>query len=355
MIRRFNRMLAAAGLSVAVAMIGACDCCSKSDKSASAYSPQAGYRTIGSIERLDPALDELLAPDAKIELLADGFKWSEGPVWLKKEGKLVFSDIPNNAINSWNEKEGLRLYLRPAGYTSPTPRGGELGSNGLVTDSQGRLVLCHHGDRRIARHEGNGVYVTLADKYDGKRLNSPNDLVYKSNGDLYFTDPPYGLEKNVNDPAKELAFQGVYLLSKDGKVTLLTDKMTRPNGIALSPDEKTLYVAQSDSKAAIWMAYDVKDDGTIANGRIFYDVTKMMGQRGRPGAPDGMKVDAKGNLWATGPGGVLVFSPAGKHLGTILTTDATANCGFGGDGSMLYMTVNNKLCRIQTKSKGLGF
>src|ERR1041384_6974296 len=225
------------------------------------------YPYFGMLDRLDPALDALIAPDARIEKLAEGFTWSEGPVWMKRGGFLVFSDVPQNVVHKWTERDGISDYLKPSGYTGSVPRGGEPGSNGLTVDSQGRLTLCEHGDRRVARLEGNRAKTTLADRYNGKRFNSPNDLVYHSNGDLYFTDPPYGLEGRNQDAKKELSFNGVYRLKPSGELTLLTDKLTFPNGIAFSPDERKLYVAVSDPKRAIWMAYDVKEDGTISNGR----------------------------------------------------------------------------------------
>ncbi len=309
----------------------------------------------GKIVRLDPRFDKLIAPDAKIEKLSEGHKWTEGPAWNKKAGYLLYSDIPNNAIYQWSAEKGDVLFLQPAGYTGKEPfTGKEPGTNGLTYDKDGLLVSCEHGDRRIARLAAdNKTKTTLADKIDGKRFNSPNDLVYKSNGDLYFTDPPYGLPK-IDDPSRELDYCGVYRLAKDGKVTLLTKEITRPNGIALSPDEKKLYVASSDPDKAIWMVYDVKADGTLANGKIFKDVTAWV-KEGRKGLPDGLKVDQAGNLWATGPGGVLVFAPDGTHLGSIETGVNTANCAFGGDGSMLYVTANTALIRVPTLTKGLGF
>lgn len=307
----------------------------------------------GKIERLDPRLDELLARDAKLEKLAQGFDWCEGPVWMKRGQYLLFSDVPQNVVYRWIEGEGITEFLKPSGYTGSIPRGGEPGSNGLTVDSERRLVLCEHGDRRVARLEEDKTKTTLADRYQGKRFNSPNDLVYHSNGDLYFTDPPYGLEGKNDDPKKELPFNGVYRLKKNGQVTLLTDELTFPNGIAFSPDEKILYVAVSDPARAIWMAYDVKSDGTIENGRVFFDSTRRVKKKMK-GLPDGMKVDAKGNLWATGPGGVLIFSPDGKHLGTINTGEATANCNWGPDG-ILYITADMYLCRIKTKTRGAKF
>jgi gluconolactonase len=318
-----------------------------------AEKPKHVYPKIGGVERLDPALDQLIAPGAQIELLATGFTWAEGPVWSKKGDYLLFSDVPNNGIYKWEEGVGTREFLFPSGYTGTRPRGGEPGSNGLTFDDRGRLVLCQHGDRQIGRLDGPVKITPLVQFYQHRRFNSPNDLVYKSNGDLYFTDPSYGLVKHEDDPARELNFNGVYRLKPNGEITLLTRDLTFPNGIAFSPDESTLYVSVSDPNHAIWMAYDVENDGTISNGRVFADVTALT--KDKKGLPDGMKVDIQGNLWATGPGGILVFSPTGRHLGTINTGDATGNCAFGDDGSMLYMTVHTNLCRIQTLARGLGF
>ena len=318
----------------------------------------SAYPTIGSIERLDPALDQLIPKGAKLEVLAEGFEWTEGPLWISQGAYLLFSDIPPNSIYKWKAGDGHSLYLKPSGYTSAQPRGGEPGANGLLLDAEGRLVMAQHGDRRMARMDAplegpEPKFVTLADRYKGRRLHSPNDAVYHSNGDLYFTDPPYGLEGHVDSPDKELDFQGVYRLSSDGEVTLLTDELSRPNGLAFSPDEQTLYVSNSDPGRAIWMAYDVQPDGDITNGRVFFDATQWVGDR--PGLPDGLKVDKAGNLFATGPGGVLVFTPDGVHLGTIDTGQATANCAFGDDGTSLYITADMYLLRIKLTTKGAGF
>jgi gluconolactonase len=307
---------------------------------------------LGAVERLDPALDDLLPRRAIIEKLAEGFDWSEGPVWMRG-GYLLFSDVPMNTIFRWSADKGVSVFLQESGYTGKTPRGGEPGSNGLTRDKEGRLIACQHGDRRVARLE-HGKFVMIADRFEGKRFNSPNDAVVKSNGDIYFTDPPYGLPKNVDDPTKEIPFQGVYRVSpNDGKVTLLISEVTRPNGLAFSPDEKILYVASSDPDKAIWMSYPVKADGTLGQGRVFFDSTGM--QKGKKGLPDGLKVDQRGNLWATGPGGVLIISPQGKHLGTLATGEATANCAWGDDGSTLYITADMYLCRVKTKVKGAGW
>jgi gluconolactonase len=306
--------------------------------------------TVGQIERLDAALDALIAPDAKIEQLATGFQWSEGPVWRVSGRYLLFSDVPGNTIYKWQDSTGLSVFLRPAGYTGVNPPGRELGTNGLTFDANDSLVMADH--RQVARlDEAKFTKTTLADRYQGNRLNSPNDLVYRSNGDLYFTDPPYGLKGLNDDPAKELRHNGVYRLTRTGELTLLTTELTFPNGLAFSPDEKTLYVANSDPQRAIWMAYDVRPDGTIGNGRVFFDATSLA-RAGKPGLPDGMKVDRAGNLFASGPGGIFVFSPAGKHLGTIVTGQPTANCAFGDDGSTLYMTANDRLLRLRLKTRG---
>lgn len=315
--------------------------------------PKKEYPTFGQIERLDPELDKLIPPTNKLEKLAGGFAWAEGPVWDPKSDTLLFSDVPRNVVFQWKEALGIRDYLYPSGYTGTRGRGGEPGSNGLTLDAEGRLVLCQHGDRQVARLERDGRVTPLARYYLDRRFNSPNDLVYHANGDLYFTDPPYGLEGGNKDPQKELLFNGVYLLRKSGEVVLLSAELAFPNGIALSPDEKTLYVAVSDPARPVIMAYGVKADGTIEKGRVFFNAAPLT--PGRKGLPDGLKVDVNGNLFATGPGGVLVISPLGKHLGTINPGEATANCAWGGNGSTLYLTANIYLCRIQTSTKGKGF
>ena len=306
----------------------------------------------GKIERLDPRLDDLIAPGTQIEKLAEGFDWSEGPLWHRQGNYLLFSDVPKNVVHKWDPADGRTSeFLKPSGYTGSAPRGGEPGSNGLTFDKDGRLVLCQHGDRRVSRVESDGKWTTLADRFGDKRFNSPNDLCYDRNGNLYFTDPPYGLEGKNQDPKKELDFNGVYLLRKDGRLVLLTKGFTFPNGIALSPDEKTLYVAQSDPKQPIIRSFEVKDDGTLTNAKVLFDATALM-QQGGKGLPDGLKVDERGNVFATGPGGVLVISRDGKHLGTINTGQATANCGWGGDGSDLYITADMYVCRVKTKTRG---
>jgi gluconolactonase len=305
-----------------------------------------------TIDRKSPALDDLLAADAKFEKLSDGHKWVEGPVWSTRGGFLLWSDIPNNVVHKWQPGGAVSEYLKPSGYSGSEPfTGPEPGSNGLTFDREGHLILCQHGDRRVARMDAPGEFTALADKYEGKRLNSPNDVVVHSSGAIYFTDPPYGLPGRWDDPKKELPFQGVYRHGTDGALTLLTKELYAPNGLAFSPDERTLYVAQSDPKKAIWMAYPVKADGTIGEGKVFADATSLVGEA-HPGLPDGMKVDTKGNIWTTAPGGVWIFTPTGEHLGTIVTGVPTANLAWGDDGSTLYITANHAVWRVKTKAVG---
>ncbi|MBE2283062.1 MAG: SMP-30/gluconolactonase/LRE family protein [Prosthecobacter sp.] len=299
----------------------------------------------GSIERLDAGLDALIAPGTKIEVLASGFNWSEGPVW--RDGGIVFSDVPENTVFGWKEGDAAaKVVLKPSGSLSD-PKG--QGSNGLAVDAKGNLVLCQHGERRVARLEKDGSFTPLADKYDGKRFNSPNDLVIAKSGTIYFTDPPYGLKGGQ----PELPFHGIYSVTPDGKVSLLVDDVRFPNGIALSPDEKTLYIAVSDPQNTRVMAYDLQADGSAKKGRVFFHAQPLKSKE-RKGGCDGMKVDTNGNIWTTGPGGVLVISKEGKHLGTILTGQATANCAFGGeDRGTLYITADMFLLRVKTLAKGL--
>jgi len=312
------------------------------------------FPVIGEIIRLDPRFDKLIPADAKLEVVASGFDWSEGPVWDKKGGYLLFSDIPRNAVMKWKEGEGVSVFMKPSGYTGVAEWKPEPGSNGLVFDAQGRLILCEHGDRRISRLEPESGKRTLVDNYEGKRLNSPNDAVLAANGDLYFTDPPYGLPKRWDDPRRELDFCGVYRLSPNGKLTLLTKEMTRPNGIGLSPDDKTLYVSQSDAAQAIWRAFPINTDGTLGKSRIVHDVTANMGKM--PGSPDGLTIDKDGNVFATGPGGVYVFGPDDTLLGRISSGQRNGNATWGGDdGSTLYIASDMYICRIKTNTKGIGW
>jgi gluconolactonase len=304
------------------------------------------------IERFDPAFDKLVGADAKIEKLAEGYTWSEGPVWFK--GALLFSDVPNNVVHRWAEGMTVAgIFLKPSGLLTDVPGFREPGSNGLAVDRDGRLLLCQHGERRVARYE-NGKFTTVADKIDGKRLNTPNDLAVKKSGEIYFTDPPYGFEKVDDDPKKELDYHGVYRVATDGKVTLLAKTIKYPNGIAFSPDEKTLYVSSTENGNPHIQAFDVKADGTLANERLFFDA-RPLSKKDAPGSCDGFKVDRGGNIWASGPGGILVITPAGKMIGRINTGVPTANCGWGDDGSTLYITANHSLVRVKTLTKGAGW
>ncbi|MCW3087779.1 MAG: SMP-30/gluconolactonase/LRE family protein [Sediminibacterium sp.] len=306
---------------------------------------------IGRIERLDPALDALVSSTAKVEVITTGMDWSEGPLWLEKQKKLLFSDVPKNTIYQWTEAKGREVYLSPSGYTDTAQRGGETGSNGLLLDASGKLVLCQCGNRQMARMEAPldkpaPIFTSLAAAYNGKKLNSPNDAVYNSKGELFFTDPPYGLEKYMSDPKKELPFQGVYRVRTNGTVELLLDSITRPNGIAFLPGEKKLLIANSDPRKPYWYIYDVPDNGGLQNGKIFYDAGSSKNLKG---LPDGFKVDRNGNVFATGPGGVWIFNSAGKLLGRILVPEATSNCAFSADEKTLFVTNDMNILRIKLR------
>jgi gluconolactonase len=311
----------------------------------SAFAAEPVPEFSGRIEKIDSGLEALLGPDAKIEVLASGFNWSEGPVW--KDGKILFSDVPENTVFAWKEgdKEAA-VSLKPSGSLSGTGQG----SNGLANDAAGNLVLCQHGERRVARLEKEGSFTALADRFEGKRFNSPNDLVIDGKGRIFFTDPPYGLPKGTPPDAP---YHGVYRIDPDGKVSLIIQDIQWPNGIALSPDATTLYIAVSDKEEPRVMAYDLQADGSVKNGHVLF-AAKPLKSPDRKGGCDGMKVDSLGNIWTTGPGGVLILTKEGKHLGSILTGQATANCAWGGaDRSTLYITADMFLLRVQTKVKGL--
>ena len=302
-------------------------------------------KTLGSVERLDPEINTLIAADAVIEILADGFSWAEGPVWVPELNAVLFTDVPENKMYRWDNANGLSVYLDPSGYTGIAPNDKKSGANGLILDSKGNLLIAQHGDRRIALIEKPltqpGSFKTIIAEYDGKRFSSPNDLILAKNGDLYFTDPPYGL-KGDGDPLKEIAENGVYRLDTKGEVTQVYSGLNRPNGLAFSPDESVLYVANSDPKRNLWLSFSL-ENGVLKNEKTFYDATGKQGK----GLADGLKVHSKGYVFATGPGGVLIFTPKGKHIGTIKTEVASANCAFNADESALYITSNNYLTRIQ--------
>ena len=325
----------------------------------------SGADTAGSIERLDPGLDAIVPAGAKLEKLGTCCKWTEGPVWIHA-GYLLFADIPGNRIMKWTPAGGISVFMHPTGFLGQEAYGGpESGSNGMTLDRRGRLTIAGHAQRDVYRLESlaKGAKITLlAEKYQGKRQSSPNDLVYRSDGSLYFTDPPYGLPtQGDKDPLKELAFNGVYRIPKalthppgappdDARLELLIKDLTRPNGIAFSPDEKYLYIAVSDPDHKVWMRYDVQKDGSVTNGKVFYDATSDKAD----GLPDGMKLDQKGNIYSAAPGGVYIISPEGKHLGTIKMPEKTANLNWGGpDARTLYITASTSLYRIRLEIPGV--
>jgi len=298
---------------------------------------------------MNKSLEAIVGAHPVVEKLAGEFGFTEGPVWAQP-GFLLFSDLPNNAIMRWHPQEGVSEFRKPSGCdaNNATP-GAHIGSNGLTLDSEGRLIICEHGNRRVTRLEKEGTLTVLADRYEGSRLNSPCDVVMKSDGGTYFSDPPYGLPGRDSDPAKELPFSGIYRLF-DGKLELLCDQLSRPNGMAFSPDERLLYVANSDPRERIWMRFDVSSAGTLSNGVVFHDARRAVAA----GVPDGVKVDTEGNVYCAGPGGIWIFSVDGTHIGTIEFPELPANCCFGDqNGKMLYVTARTRLYRIRVNVEGI--
>jgi gluconolactonase len=301
---------------------------------------------VPTIERFDPRLDALVPPGAKLQKVAQGLQWAEGPLWNSETGELFFSDVEQNRLLAWSEAGGVRTVLEKSGYTGAEAfTGREPGSNGLAFDREGRLLFCQHGERRISRLEADGTRTVVVDRYQGKRLNSPNDLVTSRAGDFYFTDPPFGLPKTYDDPSKELPFSGVYRLSAAGELTLLTAELEGPNGIGLSPDERTLYVANNNKSRPLWMAYELRADGTLGAGRVLFDARPFTATR--KGFPDGLKVAPGGHLFAAGPEGIYVLTPAGEHLGTLFFGQLTANCAFDATGRTLFVTADSEIYRLR--------
>lgn len=305
-----------------------------------------------TIEKLDPQFSTLVSKTAKAEILADGFIWSEGPVWIDRYKMFLFSDVKKNVIYKWTKEKGKEIYLSPSGYTGKIPRGGELGSNGLGLNIKGQLIICQDGDRAVSIMDApldkpKTKFIKLASGYQGKKFDSPNDLAFLSNGDIYFTDPPYGLEKNVDDPLKEAKYQGVYRISANGKITLLTDTLTRPNGIAFFPGGKTILISNSDQGKAYWYAYDLDKNGLFTHGRIFYSANAAT--KKAPGMPDGMKIDKKGNVFASGPGGLWIFNRNGKLLGKMIFNDVVSNCSLSADEKNLYLTSNHRVLKVDLR------
>ena len=301
---------------------------------------------IGSIERLSSEMDEYISKDSKIEIIAKGFNWSEGPVWSKKLNALLFSDVPNNVIYKWDKKNGLSTFINEIGYSGIVPNSKKAGTNGLTIDQEGNLIICMHGDRRIVKLTdwNSNEFLPVATSFNNKLFNSPNDLVYNSKKELFFTDPPYGLQNGDNDKLKELQFNGVFRLSNDGELKVLIKNLSRPNGIAISIDEKTLYVANSDSKNPVIMKYKITDEG-VENPEVFFDGSVL--SKKDIGLFDGLKVHPSGTIFATGPGGVLLINKEGNHIGTIRTKVRSANCAFDDKFEYLYMTSHQYLTRIR--------
>jgi len=338
--KRAPMLLTAALLSAALSSAGRQPLCA-----------QASVPTVSRIERLDPRFDALIPPGAALERVADGIAWSEGPLWDGADGSLLFSDVPRNSVFRWKEGLGVTQVIKGSGYTGAALFAGrEPGSNGLAFDREGRLVMAQHGNRRIVRRELDGRETVLADRYQGLRLNSPNDLVFAPNGDLYFTDPPFGLPGTFTDSAKELSFQGVYRLTPDGVLTAVIKDLKAPNGIGFSPDGTLLYVSNSDRERPSWMAYPVREDGSLGPGRLFAEARGWV--REGEGVADGLKLDEQGNIFAAGPGGIHVFAPDGTRLGRIETGVPTGNLNWGEDGSVLFIAANHSILRLRTSTRG---
>ena len=335
---------------LALLIIAACNN-NNDSKDQTAQTTEMKYKKTGTLEKVDPALDSIISPGAQAEIIAEGFDWSEGPIWVESHKMLLFSDVPRDTVYKWTEEKGKEVYLTPSGYTDSTPRGGEMGSNGLTLDNDGNLILCQCGNRQIAKLDAPfdnpaPKYISLANNYNGKKFNSPNDVIVSSKGEIFFTDPPYGLEKHMDDPKKEIPFQGVFKVQKDGKVILMTDSLTRPNGLAFLPGERTMIVANSDPDKPNWYAFDMDDKGQFINARIFYSAA---GYKASKGLPDGFKIDKKGNVIATGPGGLWIFNSVGKLLGRMKFDEATSNVAFSPDEKTLYITNDMNVLRLKMR------
>ena len=319
---------------------------------ASIVSEKQPYAIVGEIERLDNSLDAIIPKDAKIEHIATGLTWAEGPLWVASEKMLLCSDVKMDKIYKWTEEEGISVFIEPSGFTGATTDSREKGSNGLVLNPDGDLVMCQHGNRQIARMDASlkspaSKFIPIVDNYKDKKFNSPNDLIYDSKGNLYFTDPPYGLSEAImNDPKKELDFQGIYKYTNTNELILMSSQVSRPNGLALSPDESKLYIANTDENEAQWLAFDVKSD-TLIGKKVIYDATSLIGKE--QGFPDGLKVDQYGNIFTAGPGGIWIFSKEFKLLGKIKSGFWSSNCNFDEDHSTLYITADDHLLRVKLK------
>jgi gluconolactonase len=310
-------------------------------------------KSIGTFERIDPEFDKIVSSDASISVLGEGYEWSEGPLWVGSQNMLLFSDVPKNVVYKWTEKNGVEVYLTPSGLTGIAVSSREPGSNGLLLDGEGHLVLCQHGDRRLAMMNSSldnpvADFTTIADTFNGMRFNSPNDGIF-SNDRFYFTDPPYGLAKQMEDPKKEIPFQGVFVAPAAGDVKVIVDSLTRPNGLAFLKNKKTLLVANSDSGKAKWYAFDLSENDSVTNARVFYDATENA--KTEKGLPDGLKVDSHNTVFATGPGGVWVFNGDGKVLGKIKFADfPVSNCALSSDEKTLYLTADSYVLQVTLRN-----
>ena len=315
-------------------------------------SNQITDKVVGHIERLDPALDEIIDVNAQAEIIAEGFEWCEGPLWVESEQMLLFSDVPANTVYKWTEEKGTEVYLQPSGYTAAEPSNRkEPGSNGLVLDTDGNLVLCQHGNRQLAKMDAplnrpSATFTTLAATYNGKRFNIPNDAIYTRAGELFFTDPPYGLPtQNDSDPTKEIPFNGIYKVTPTGEIVLLADRITRPNGLAFFPGEEKLLIASSDPDAANWYTLDITD--SLSTPTLFYSATNE--RQGLKGLPDGLKIDKNGTVFASGPGGVWIFNREGNILGKVRLDKAASNVALSADEKTIYITNHQDVLRLKLR------
>lgn len=328
-----------------ILFLGILSSCEDQDKNRS-----TNANPVAMIESLDESFHQIIHDTARVEIIAEGFAWSEGPLWLDNYRTLLFSDVPENTVYKWSEETGKQVYLKPSGYTGTVKRGGETGSNGLLLDSSDRLILCQHGNRQLALmdapiNDPKPNFKPLATNYQGKKFNSPNDAALRTNGDIFFTDPAYGMEKDMEDPLKEIPYQGVYKVTPSGEVTLLLDSITRPNGIAVTRDDRSLIIANSDDKKKIWYIYDFGKNDSLIHPRIFYDATSDSAK----GAPDGLKIDRNGNVFATGPGGVWIFNSEGLALGRIKFPESCSNVAFSGDEKTLFITADMYVLRVKMR------
>lgn len=313
---------------------------------------QSQLKTVGVFERFDAAVNKIVGESARAEIISQGYSWSEGSLWVEKYKMLLFSDVPNNAVYKWTETEGTQLYLKPSGFTGDSSKSRETGSNGLTLDKKGNLVLCQHGNRQMAVMNAQlknpqANYTALATQYMGKRFSSPNDCAFNNHGELFFTDPPYGLpSQGDKDQLKELSYNGVYKVKKDGSVILLLDSITRPNGIAFFPGYKKILIACSDPQKPNWYVFDVKGD-SLTNGKIFYSMAGY--DKKLRGLPDGLKIDRKGNVFATGPGGLYIFNKQGKLLGRLSLPEPTSNCSLSADERTLFITNNKQVLKFSMR------